>query len=614
MKKFLAVLLTIMLVVGVMPMSIFTIKASAETSGYYTYSVNNGEATITDVNTSISGDIEIPLTLAGYPVTSIGDEAFAYCSSLTSVTIGNSVTIIGDSAFYGCGSLTSITIPDSVKSIGDWSFSVCSSLTSITIPNNVTSIGDHAFYYCSSLTSVTIGNSVTSIGDWSFEKCSSLTSVTIGNSVTSIGDWSFLECSSLTSITIPDSVTNIGDCAFSDCSSLKSVTIPNSVTSIGGGAFVWCISLMTINVDEGNENYSSQNGVLFNKDKTELICCPGGKIGKYSIPNSVTSIGYSAFSGCSSLTSIAIPNSVTSIGNDVFSGCSSLTSIAIPDSVTSIGGSAFYKCSSLTSVTIPNSVTSIGDVAFFGCSGLTSITIPDSVTSIGNSAFYNCSSLTSVTIPDSVTSIGRGAFSGCYNLTIYGYSGTKAETYALAYDIKFIPITDLVDSENNVAVSGELPAETQLQVDIIATTATGVIYDITLIQNGEEIQPTGSVTVKIPLPEGINSGECKVYREEKNGHYTDMNAVYKDGFMVFTTEHFGKYVLTSEDLGVIIGDLDGDGELSDWDGVLLARYLAGWNVEIPTLDALDIDGDGEITDWDGVVLDRYLAGWNISIG
>ena len=222
--------------------------------------------------------------------------------------------------------------------------------------------------------------------------------------------------------------------------------------------------------------------------------------------------------------------------------------------------------------------------------------------------------MTSITIPNSVKGIGYDVFKYCYNLTIYGYSGTMAETYALAYDIKFIPITDLVDSENNVAVSGELPAETQLQVDIINTTDTGVIYDITLIQNGEEIQPEGRVTVKIPLPEDMNCGECKVYREEKNGRYTDMNAVYKDGFMVFTTEHFGKYVLTSEDLGVIIGDLDGDGELSDWDGVLLARYLAGWNVEIPTLDALDIDGDGEITDWDGVVLDRYLAGWNISIG
>ena len=113
MKKFLAVLLTIMLVVGVMPMTIFTTKASAETSGYYTYSVNNGEATITDVNTSISGDIEIPLTLGGYPVTSIGDEAFAYCSSLTSVTIGNSVTIIGDSAFYGCSRLKTLKITTS---------------------------------------------------------------------------------------------------------------------------------------------------------------------------------------------------------------------------------------------------------------------------------------------------------------------------------------------------------------------------------------------------------------------------------------------------------------------------------------------------------------------
>ena len=132
---------------------------------------------------------------------------------------------------------------------------------------------------------------------------------------------------------------------------------------------------------------------------------------------SVTSIGKSAFSGCSSLTSVTIPNSVTSIGISAFSDCSGLTSITIPNSVTSIGQSAFSDCSSLTSVTIPNSVTSIGKMAFVGCSGLTSITIPNSVTSIGISAFSDCSSLTSVTIPNSVTSIGKMAFVGCSGLT-----------------------------------------------------------------------------------------------------------------------------------------------------------------------------------------------------
>ena len=160
------------------------------------------------------------------------------------------------------------------------------------------------------------------------------------------------------------------------------------------------------------------NGVLFNKDKTELIRYPEGKTDtSYAIPNSVTSIDYDAFCGCSSLTSITIPNGVTSIGGSAFEDCSSLTSITIPNSVTSIDISTFSGCSRLASITIPNSVTSIDYAAFSGCSRLTSITIPDSVTSIGKYAFCGCSSLASITIPDSVTSIGSFAFSGCEGLT-----------------------------------------------------------------------------------------------------------------------------------------------------------------------------------------------------
>ena len=264
--------------------------------------------------------------------------------------------------------------------------------------------------------------------------------------VTSIGYRAFSDCSSLTSVTIPNSVTSIGAGAFSGCSGLTSVTIPNSVTSIGQHAFEDCSGLTEINVDENNTAYSSIDGVLFNKSQTELVCYPGGKQGAYTIPNSVTSIGNSAFWGCTGLTSVTIPNSVTSIGQSAFGGCSGLTSVTIGNSVTSIEVSAFYNCSGLTSVTIPNSVTSIGQHAFYGCSGLTSVTINsnaflsksysqssnmrnifgsqvknytigDGVTAIGNYAFYGCSGLTSITIGNSVTSIEESAFARCTGLT-----------------------------------------------------------------------------------------------------------------------------------------------------------------------------------------------------
>ena len=380
--------------------------------------------------------------------------AFYGCTSLTRIEIPSSITSIGGWAFSGCTSLTSIEIPSGVTSIGDGAFAYCTSLTSIEIPSGVTSIRDYAFDNCTSLTSIEIPSGVTSIRDHAFDNCTSLTSIEIPSGVTSIGNSAFKNCTSLASIEIPSSVTSIGNEAFAYCTNLTSIEIPSGVTSIENYAFSNCTSLNSINVDKDNQSYSSEDGILFDKEKKKLITYPAGKKEKeYNIPSSVTSIGAGTFYGCRSLTRIEIPSSVTSIECLAFYGCTSLTSIEIPSSVTRIAAQVFYGCTSLTSIEIPSSVTSIGMWAFYNCTSLTSIEIPSSVASIGIYAFSRCVSLNSINvdksnqeyssedgilfdkdkkelicypaekkekeynIPSSVTSIGTYAFGNCTNLT-----------------------------------------------------------------------------------------------------------------------------------------------------------------------------------------------------
>jgi len=204
---------------------------------------------------------------------------------------------------------------------------------------------------------------------------------------------------------------------FGDFKSLSEKILPDSVTSIKENTFSLCSSLKEFIDSNKNESFSLIDGVLFNKDKTTLICYPRSKSGVIcKIPDSVTNIAKGAFEGCSNLTSITIPDRITSISENAFYDCTSLTNITIPNSVTSIGDRAFLNCSNLKNITIPNNVTSIGNLAFSDCLSLANITISDNVTSIGNWAFERCSSLTSITIPDNVTSIGNWAFDDCTGL------------------------------------------------------------------------------------------------------------------------------------------------------------------------------------------------------
>jgi len=563
-------------------------------------------------------------------VTSIGNYAFEYCESLESITIPASVTSIGEGAFRYCSNLVSINLPESVTGIGDYAFYGCYSLGSITLPDGVTSIGKSTFYYCGSLTEINVDSNnpaytsvdgilfnkdktellcypagktettyeipygVTSIGEGAFE-CCNLESITIPEGVTSIGNYAFEYCESLESITIPASVTSIGESAFEWCVDLRSITLPDGVTSIGKRTFYYCGSLTEINVDSNNSAYTSETGVLFNKDKTELLCYPAGKTETtYEIPYGVTSIGESAFECCEYLRSITLPEGVTSIGESAFGCCLCLVSITLPDSIASIGDYAFYHCDLLVSITIPGSVTSIGrdvfgdcwylteinvdsnnpaytsvdgilfnkdktellcypagktettyeipygvtsigDYAFGCCESLESITIPDGVTSIGEGAF-ECCSLESITIPNSVTSIGSHAFYQCDNLTDVYYGGTKEEWSSISideYDNEHLVNATIHYAEPDVDIveSGTCGDNLTWTLDSEGTLTISGTGDMT----GSPWDPYSEDIYKVIIEYGVTSiGEYAFYNCSGLTHITIPDSITEIGGGAFT--------------------------------------------------------------------------------
>ena len=324
-------------------------------------------AAVTDIGTTFKESDIISFTELAYftGLSYIANEAFLCCESLKKIELPHNITSIGEAAFRDCDSLTSVTIPDSVTTIGSFAFYSCTSLTSFygkfaSEDNRYLIVDGKLIAFApAGLIEYTIPDSVNSIGDCTFYMCDSLESVTIPDSVTSIGEWAFHDCRSLTSVTIPNSVTSIGDYAFSGCDSLTSVTIPDSVTLIGNSAFENCSSLTSF-----YGKFASEDNRCLIVDGKLIAFAPAGLI-EYTIPDSVTTIGDSAFSYCSLLTSVTIPDSVTEIGDWAFYYCTSLTSVTIPDSVTEIGLYAFSYCSSLTSVYCkPTTPPSLGEGAF----------------------------------------------------------------------------------------------------------------------------------------------------------------------------------------------------------------------------------------------------------
>ncbi len=437
----------------------------------------------------ISGEIALEEGIESVPAYTF------YGAEITRLNLPESLQAIGQFAFSGCASLTDVTIPNSVTSIGEKAFMGCNRLEKITLPFVGNGYDETHFGY--------IFGASDSSENAKFVPVSLKEVVLAGGTL--VAEEAFMNCTSLTSITIPETVTEIGHSAFSGCESLTEITIPNGMTSIGEKAFMGCSGLEKFSLPVvGNGSDATYFGYIFGaSDSSENAEYVPASL-KEVVLTGGTLVAEEAFMNCTSLTSITIPKTVTKIDggymSGAFMGCSSLTSVtfARDSQLTTIGWYAFYGCSSLSNISIPETVTKIGDDAFYNCSSLSNISIPASVTKIGDDAFlgtsiYNdvhnwdkqlvlyidnclieaketisgtyiikpgtrlivdeafksCYSLIKITIPASVTSIGSYAFSWCNSLENVMFEGDSQ--LSLIEDGAFYAcnkITDIIIPKN----------------------------------------------------------------------------------------------------------------------------------------------------------------------
>ena len=417
-----------------------------------------------------STELTVPEEIDGYTVSSIGDYGFAKCSTLKSITIPKNIKTIGKYAFNGCTGLINATIPTTVSSVGDYAFNNCTGLKNVTISEGVESIGKgcfynctslaeavvpdtakyvgaYAFYNCTSMVNATIGTTTESIGECTFYNCKKLETVVIGYSVKSIGDYAFYNCA-LGRVSVPSATTVIGNFAFAKNSNLTKATLRKNLLTIGDGAFKDCGLLSTISIpttvtsigDEAFENCTS--------------------IASVTIPTGVTEIKKRTFSNCSSLANVTIKGEVTSIGESAFLN-NAFTAIQLPETLKTIGSSAFKNCGKLEKITLPNNTANIGNAAFLNCSALHLVSVPDSVASVGkNVFFYNDDIIVEirknsgtvadkllaqqgihhVILDENISAIGKNVFDSCYELSsvTYGSETVKAGEYKLSKSIKAI--------------------------------------------------------------------------------------------------------------------------------------------------------------------------------
>ncbi len=491
-------------------------------------------------------------------VVEIGSYSFSECKSLSSVKLSSNLKTLEYGAFYNCDKLTSIMIPKSLEKATSWStvggdgpFSDCDNLKNVTfeagttriaqnlfgdckglekieIPDTVQSIENQAFYKCGSLTDVKIGSEVTKIGYGAFEDCGKLAEIIIPKKVKSLGEYCFEACSSLKEIDISQTeVTAIEESTFAECSGLKNIKCPTALSDIGDEAFYKCSSLEvielpadTIRIGVSAFRESGLKNIVIPENVTQIryYAFQNTPLETITFKDSAAEIWIGAFENCDKLTTVNFGKNIKTIGNQAFYDCDELASITIPDSVTSIGTSIFEGCDKLSEVSLGTGIETISQKAFFGCPSLQKFIVPYSVTKIDAQAFGNCTKLTEIFIPQQTVTIADNAFSYPAQLTIYGVSGSYAETYANQKEIKFV--NREVKPEKVELSSTELTinngTSTKLNVSVTPADFTANVgwkssnTDVVTVDSKGKIQArsVGSAIVKVSA--GSVSASCKI--------------------------------------------------------------------------------------------------------
>ena len=510
------------------------VDANGNEYSIFEYSLDDAKnATITKYQGNVSA-LSIPDALDGYPVVGIAANVFEKNKQLRVVVIPDSVISIGRYAFSECSNLTTVILSKNVTNIGYEVFNNCDKLTSIEIPKSLenTEIGGYSqtgvFRDCDNLKNITFEEGTTRIARGLFANCPGIEQITIPNTVTEIQDLAFYGCKNLQSITIPESVTSIGNRGFTDNVSLQEVMLPNSITDMGTYIFSGCTSLQKVHIPERRKNITE--GTFQNCTSLQSIELPDGLqyIRKYAfqgsglteitIPDSVIEIEDSAFRECADLSKVTLGERVKTLGQYTFYKCPVLSGIALPDSLTTMGIYCFAECDKLAAVTFGTGLTKVPSYAFNLCQSLKKIELPYRLQTVYANAFTNCTSLTEVTIPRNTSSIASNAFSYPTKMTVYGITGTYAETYAKSVGAKFVnkevKATKVQLSETNLSINkGET---TTLILTVTPQNFTDEVTWKSSNTNVVTISDAGVVTAKaagtatIRVTVGSVSASCKV--------------------------------------------------------------------------------------------------------